>query len=173
MHCTQFLLNLRSHGADCGTPFCSLPANTSPLASLHSCRCVSLFVQLHGCVHSLIMYVQLTTVRGCTPWHSVCRCRVVCCSCTPVVVSLSCRGLEQSPVRDMMRQQLATLQHSIADQRSSNSDLLNELLEYRSYLSRKSKLEHAPLSIDLPTVFHPRSTRMTRDAHSYSNIAPI
>ena len=122
------------------------------LASLHSCRCVMSCVctAAHGslfraCVHSL-MYVRLMTLRAYT--LHVFRCCVVCCSCTSVVVSLgtvSCRGPEQNPVRYMMRQQLATLQHSIDDQRASNRDLLNDLLAYRSYLSRKSKLEHAPL----------------------------
>ena len=110
---------------------------------------------LHSCTRILIPCLCTLSHRVCSvdDVESVCtlhvfRCCVVCCFCTSAVVSLgtvSCRGPEQNPVRYMMRQQLATLQHSIDDQRASNRDLLNELLAYRSYLSRKSKLEHAPL----------------------------
>jgi len=47
-------------------------------------------------------------------------------------------------MRDMLHQQLIALQRSIRDQHSTNKHLLNQLLKYRSYLSRKRKLEHAP-----------------------------
>ena len=62
----------------------------------------------------------------------------------PAYQALSCWGLEQSPMRDMLHQQLIALQRSIRDQHSTNKHLLNQLLKYRSYLSHKRKLEHAP-----------------------------
>ena len=91
------------------------------------------------------LYSYSVCVALCT-----CCCGTICCMSVVVVLfayqAVSCRGLEQNPVRDMMHQQLAALQHSIIDQHISNKHLLNELLKYRNYLNHKSKLEHAPLS---------------------------